>query len=151
MPYIVYTIKVTSQWAQWRHQRHECLLNLLFRRRPKKTSKFRDTALCAGIHLWPVNSPHKGSVTGKMFPFDDVIMLRWFSTASRPIYDLGATVHSVSSAEGASLSSCHAGGHQQVDPGCKSVGTLIHIISHSKSLKSNSQVNGEGLINLVCD
>ena len=29
------------------------------------------------IHLWPVNSPHKGSVTRKMFPFDDVIMARW--------------------------------------------------------------------------
>ena len=28
-----------------------------------------------GIHRWPVNSPHKGSITLKMFPFDDVIML----------------------------------------------------------------------------
>ena len=27
-----------------------------------------------GIHRWPVNSPHKGPVTWKMFPFDDVIM-----------------------------------------------------------------------------
>ena len=27
-----------------------------------------------GIHWWPVNSPHKGPVTRKMFPFDDVIM-----------------------------------------------------------------------------
>ena len=26
------------------------------------------------IHWWPVNSPHKWSVTLKMFPFDDVIM-----------------------------------------------------------------------------
>ena len=26
-----------------------------------------------GIHRWPVNSPHKGPVTWKMFPFDDVI------------------------------------------------------------------------------
>ena len=25
------------------------------------------------IHRWPVNSPHKGPVTQKMFPFDDVI------------------------------------------------------------------------------
>ena len=28
-----------------------------------------------GIHRWPVNSSHKGPVTQKMFPFDDVIML----------------------------------------------------------------------------
>ena len=27
-----------------------------------------------GIHLWPVNSPHKGPVTRKMVPFDDIIM-----------------------------------------------------------------------------
>ena len=35
------------------------------------------TALLAfvrGIHRSPVNSPHKGPVTRKMFPFDDVIM-----------------------------------------------------------------------------
>ena len=29
-----------------------------------------------GIHQWPVNFPHKGPVTRKMFPFDDVIMER---------------------------------------------------------------------------
>ena len=27
-----------------------------------------------GIHQWLVNSPHKGTVTWKMFPFDDVII-----------------------------------------------------------------------------
>ena len=26
------------------------------------------------IHWWPMNSPHKGPVTRKMFPFDDVIV-----------------------------------------------------------------------------
>ena len=54
---------------QWRHndhdivsnhQPHGCLLTRLFRRRSKKTSK--------------LNSRHKGPVTRKMFPFDDVIM-----------------------------------------------------------------------------
>ena len=39
--------------------------------------KFQSSASLAfvqGIHRWPVNSPHKGPVTRKMFPFDDVIM-----------------------------------------------------------------------------
>ena len=27
-----------------------------------------------GIHRWPVNSPHKGPVARKIFPFDDVII-----------------------------------------------------------------------------
>ena len=34
-----------------------------------------------GIHRWPVNSPHKGPATRKMFPFNDVIM-----KADRRIY-----------------------------------------------------------------
>ena len=31
-------------------------------------------AFVCGIHRWPVNSPHKGLLTRKMFPFYDVIM-----------------------------------------------------------------------------
>ena len=31
-------------------------------------------AFVRGVHQWPVNSPHEGPVTRKMFPFDDVIM-----------------------------------------------------------------------------
>ena len=33
-------------------------------------------AFVRGIHRWPTNSPYKGPVTRKMFPFDDAIMLR---------------------------------------------------------------------------
>ena len=65
---------------RWRHndhdcgsyyQPHGCLLNRLFRRKSKKTSKLRVTGLCVG------NSPHKEPVTRKMFPFDDVIMVNF--------------------------------------------------------------------------
>ena len=62
------------------HQPHHCLLNRLFRRRSKKTSKLRVTGLCVGNSPGPVNSPHKGPVTRKMFPFDDVIMDLHIST-----------------------------------------------------------------------
>ena len=51
------------------HQPHHCLLNCLFGRRSKKTSKLHVTGLCAR------NSPHKWPVTRKMFPFNDVIMV----------------------------------------------------------------------------
>ena len=57
------------------HQPHGCLRNRLFRRRSKKTSKLCVTGLCVGNSPGPVNSPHKGPVTRKMFPFDDVIMI----------------------------------------------------------------------------
>ena len=60
------------------HQPHDCLLNRLFGRISKKTSKLRVTGLCVGNSQGPVNSPHKGPVTRKMFPFDDVIM--WIFT-----------------------------------------------------------------------
>ena len=44
------------------------------RRRSKKTSKVRVTGLCEGKSPVTGEFPHKGPVTRKMFPFDDVIM-----------------------------------------------------------------------------
>ena len=40
----------------------------------RKHQSFASLAFVRGIHRRPVNSPHKGPVTRKMFPFDDVIM-----------------------------------------------------------------------------
>ena len=83
-------MKCVHDSLQWRHnerdgvsnhQPHDCLLNRLFRHSSKKTSKLRVTGLCEGNS--PVNSPHKGPVTRKMFPFDDVIMFNLASTAPR--------------------------------------------------------------------
>ena len=81
-------VSIDEDWPsslQWRHngrdsvsnhQPHDCLLNRLFRCRSKKTSKLRVTGFVRGIHRGPVNSQHKWPVTRKMFPFDDVIMVR---------------------------------------------------------------------------
>ena len=44
-------------------------------------------AFVRGIHLWPVDSPHKGLVTQRLFPFDDDIILNDFITA-RPMIDI---------------------------------------------------------------
>ena len=41
----------------------------------RKHQSSASLAFVRGIHRWPVNSPHKGPVTRKMIPFDDVIML----------------------------------------------------------------------------
>ena len=51
----------------------------------KKHQSSASLALVRGIHRWPVNSPHKGPVTGKMFPFDDVIMDRSAQSSTGPI------------------------------------------------------------------
>ena len=81
-----FVVSFLLETLQWRHNDHDCvsnhqprgcLLNRLFRRRSKKTSKLRVTGLRVGNSPGPVNSPHKGPVTRKMFPFDDVIIMRW--------------------------------------------------------------------------
>ena len=56
------------------HRCLDCLRNRLFRHRSKKTPKLRVTGLCEG-NSPPVNPPHKGPVTRKLFPFDDGIMM----------------------------------------------------------------------------
>ena len=40
----------------------------------RKHQSSASLAFVRGIHRWPVNSPHKGPVTRKMFPLDGVIM-----------------------------------------------------------------------------
>ena len=77
------------------HQPHHCLINSLFRRRSKKTSKLGVTGLCVGnspgtgefpaqmasnaknVSIW-WRHHDKGPVTRKMFPYDDIIMKRTF-------------------------------------------------------------------------
>ena len=56
------------------HRRFDCLLNRLFRPRSMKASKLRLTGLCEGNSPVIGEFPHKGPITRKMFPFDDVIM-----------------------------------------------------------------------------
>ena len=71
--------------VQWRHyehdgvsnqQPHDCLLNKQFIQGAdqRKHQSSASLAFEWGIRRWPVNSPHKGSVTRKMLIFDDVIM-----------------------------------------------------------------------------
>ena len=51
----------------------------------RKHKSSASLAFVRGIHRWPPNSHHKGPVTRKMFPFDDVIM------SYTPPIDLTAT------------------------------------------------------------
>ena len=40
----------------------------------RKHQSFMSLVFVRGIHWWPMNSPHKGPVTRKMVPFNDIIM-----------------------------------------------------------------------------
>ena len=69
-----------SYVLQWRHngrncvsnnQTHDCLLNRLFRRRSKKTSKLRVTGLCAG------NSPVTGEFPAQMAGNAENVSIWW--------------------------------------------------------------------------
>ena len=71
--YTLLDIWLSLQWCHnehdsvSNHQRLDFLLNRLFRRWSKKTSKFSVTSFVKGIHRWP----HKGPVMRKMFSFDE--------------------------------------------------------------------------------
>ena len=54
-------------------------LNVCSVRDERKHQSSMSLAFVRGIHQWQVNFPHKGPVTRKMFPFDDVIM-EWNSS-----------------------------------------------------------------------
>ena len=62
------------------------------RRRSKKHQSSASLAFVRGIHRWPVNSSHKGPVTRKMLPFDDVTM-RYVSVGNilMPNYNIVVT------------------------------------------------------------
>ena len=84
-PLLLYNSLHWKKWSslQWSHNHHDgvsnhqpndCLFNRLFRHRSKKHQFSASLAFVWGIHQWPLNCPHKGQVTRKIFPFDDVIM-----------------------------------------------------------------------------
>ena len=54
----------------------------------RKLQSSASLAFVRGIHRRPVNSRHKGPVTRKMFPFDDVIMTR----VKQLMYILGSLI-----------------------------------------------------------
>ena len=56
------------------HQSHGCLLNRLFRRRSKKTSKLRVTGPLCGEFTGTGEFPAQRASNAEMFLFDDVIM-----------------------------------------------------------------------------
>ena len=52
----------------------------------RKHQRSASLAFVQGIHRWPVNSPHKWPVWRKMFPFDDVIMMRFHSSLRQGVF-----------------------------------------------------------------
>ena len=93
MNIIIYISSIDMQRGimllQWRHnerdsvsnhQPHDCLLNQLFRRRSKKTSKLRVTGLCAG------NSPGTGEFPAQMASSAENVSIWWRHHDIRDIY-----------------------------------------------------------------
>ena len=70
------TITMTSYWTRWCLKSQASRLFTHSGADQRKHQSSASLAFVRGIHRWPVNSPHKGPVTRKMFPFDDIIMVR---------------------------------------------------------------------------
>ena len=77
---------------------HDCLLNRLFRRRPKKISKLRVTGLCAGNSPVTGEFPAQRASNAENVSFDDVIMILWVVVMSLPLRKL-FTTHSAQSSK----------------------------------------------------
>ena len=76
------------------HQPHGCLLNRLFRRKSKKTSKLRVTGLCAG------NSPGTGEFPAQMASYAENVSIWWrhhdhfcMTVVTYILYDLSIFYH----------------------------------------------------------
>ena len=70
------------------HQSCICLLNRLVGVDQRKHQSSASLAFVWGIHRGPVTSPHKGPVTQKMFPFDDVIKWSFSKYHMTSIFDI---------------------------------------------------------------
>ena len=66
-----------SSPLHWRHDQRDGVYSTVCSGADQgKYHSSASLAFLRGVHRWPVNSPHRGPVTRKMFPFDDVIMHR---------------------------------------------------------------------------
>ena len=79
-----------QRWTlQWHHNGLHFTIRLIQHQRNIKAPRY--WPFVRGIHQWPVNSSHKGPVTRKKLPFDDVIMKRMlnnFSARLAPSYPI---------------------------------------------------------------
>ena len=76
--HMIYIIKMTSYWLGAMVSQITSLTivypTVYLCADQRKYQSSASLAFMRGIHQWPMNSPHKGTVTRKLFPFDDVIM-----------------------------------------------------------------------------
>ena len=72
-------IIVTSLWTRCRLESLDSRLFTQPFTDKRKNQSSVPLVFVRGIHRWPVNSPHKGPVTPKVFPFDDVIIRQVYS------------------------------------------------------------------------
>ena len=78
-------MRICASILQWHHNEHDGVSNhqphecstVYSGADERKHESSASLAFVRGIHRWSVNSPHKGPVTRKKFPFDEVIMIRY--------------------------------------------------------------------------
>ena len=88
----VLSIPVTS-WARWRlkSQASRWFAQPFGQAQIKENIKaLRYWPFVSGIHRCPVNSPHKGPVTRKMFPFDNIIIINFNIKVINVLYTGGS-------------------------------------------------------------
>ena len=81
----------TTNTLHWRHNEHDGISQISSLQiystvysgaDHRKHQSSASLAFVRGIHRWPVNSPHKGPVTRKTFPFDYIIVNTYILVAT---------------------------------------------------------------------
>ena len=106
------------------HRLHDCLVYRLFCEDKRKHQSSALLAFGQGIHRWPVNSPHTGPVTRKLFPFDDVIILPLRLRPPLPSHLAQRTAHLPTNC---STGNEKPGWSSQTPPGCSSWNIVRYI------------------------
>ena len=114
---------MTSYWARWRLK---SLASGLFAQSFVQRKHQSSASFVRGIHIWPVDSPHKRPVARKMFPVEVVIMYivplnRW---DSRTTFD--RTHPGVCTGGGSHCQEVASGQHQPLRVHDGTAGMLIY-------------------------
>ena len=99
-------------------------------------------AFVRGIHWWPVNSPHKGPVTRKILPFDDVIKPQLYTTISQTLGCTAVFYLSLYSIE-------KAAGQQQNNPCQRWMICYVILLSTCENLAMSERTNLDQYIEVI--
>ena len=104
-------------------------------------------AFMRGIHRWPVNSPQKGTIMRKMFPFDDVIMQHHrcccllFIIYMNAVHNASSKFHAILFVKDKNLTSTLCSFDVGIDNNCSDLQLSTNINKELKNIQIGLEIN----------